>query len=317
MPMLDMPIKELELYQGINPRPADFDEFWDREKAKADHLDLDVKMIESDFQVSYATCYHLYFTSTKGARIHSKLVVPKKLKGPAVLQFHGYTMDSGEWKDLLPFAAEGYLVAAMDCRGQGGLSEDPGMVSGGTLYGFIIKGLDSGPSHLYFKEVFLDTYLLTKIVMGMEGVDPQRIGVLGGSQGGALTLACAALTPSIKLVSPVFPFLCDYKRVWDMDLDKDAYQGLRDYFRKFDPTHDKEEQVFETLGYIDVQFLAPRIQGEVLFATGLIDPICPPSSQYAAYNKIKSKKTHVIYPDFGHEYLKGFADKQIKFFSKL
>ena len=28
MPALDMPIKELEKYMGVNPRPTDFDEYW-------------------------------------------------------------------------------------------------------------------------------------------------------------------------------------------------------------------------------------------------------------------------------------------------
>ncbi len=317
MPALDLSVKELELYQGTNPKPSDFDDFWQRGIEEIEAIDVNIELIESDFQVPFATCYHLYYTGTKGARIHSKLVVPKEAKGSAVIKFHGYTADSGEWKDLLSYAAVGHVSAALDCRGQGGLSEDVGGVSGGTLYGFIVKGLDSGPSELYFRQVFLDTALLARIIGQRDDVDESRIGVYGGSQGGALTLACAALVPSIKKVSPVFPFLSDYKRVWDMDLDIDAYSGLRDYFRKFDPTHEREDQVFETLGYIDIQHLASRIEGEVLFATGLVDPICPPSTQYAVFNKIKSNKTHVIYPDYQHEYLKGFDDKQFQFFLNL
>lgn len=42
--------------------------------------------------------------------------------------------------------------------------------------------------------------------------------------------------------------------------------------------------------------------------TGLRDTICPPSTQYAAYNKINSKKAIIRYPDYGHEYLPGVAD---------
>jgi len=317
MPILDLSVKEMETYLGTNAKPKDFESFWDKGLEEIKLIDQQVKLIKSTFQVPFATCYHLYFTGTKGARIHSKLVVPKKAKGSAVIKFHGYSVDSGEWTDLLAYAAVGHVVAALDCRGQGGLSEDVGGVIGGTLYGFIVKGLDSGPSELYYRQVFLDTALLTQIIMAREDVDASRVGVFGGSQGGGLTLACAALTPSIKKVSPVFPFLSDYKRVWEMDLDMAAYVGLRDYFRKFDPTHEREEEIFERLGYIDIQHLANRIRGEVLFATGLIDPICPPSTQYATYNKITSKKTHILYPDFKHEDLKGFKDQQFQFFLDL
>nr|WP_243238301.1 acetylxylan esterase [Ruminococcus hominis] len=44
---------------------------------------------------------------------------------------------------------------------------------------------------------------------------------------------------------------------------------------------------------------------------------CPPSSQFAIYNKIKSKKQHIIYPDFQHENIPDFEDKTYQFLSKL
>lgn len=137
---------------------------------------------------------------------------------------------------------------------------------------------------------------------------------MGGSQGGALTIACAALEPRVKKLAAVHPFLCDYKRVWEMDLDRDAYQELNTFFRKFDPLHEREEEIFERLGYIDIQHLAVRIQGEVLFTVSLMDTVCPPSTQFAAYNKITAPKELVIYPDFGHEYLPGNADRTLQFF---
>ena len=170
---------------------------------------------------------------------------------------------------------------------------------------------------MYFRNVFLDTVQLTRIIMERNDVDETRVGVFGESQGGALALACAALEPKIVKLSPAYPFLSDYKRVWEMDLDIDAYLGIRDYFKRFDPTHEREDEIFERLGYIDIQHLANRIKADVFFATGLIDSICPPSTQYAVFNKIKSKKQHIIYPDFTHEILTGFKDKQYQFLLDL
>ncbi len=140
---------------------------------------------------------------------------------------------------------------------------------------------------------------------------------MGASQGGALTLACAALEPRIKRAAPIYPFLCDYRRVWEMDQAKDAYTELQQYFRRFDPRHEHEDGVFEKLGYIDCQHLAPRIKAEILFFTGLMDTICPPSTQFAAYNKIKSKKRMIVYPDFTHEGLPGAGDEIFEFFRSL
>ena len=151
------------------------------------------------------------------------------------------------------------------------------------------------------------------MVLGFPEVDPARLGVHGGSQGGGLTLACAALVPEVKRAAPVYPFLCDYQRVWEMDLAKDAYAELKNFFRNHDPRHEREAEIFTRLGYIDCQHLAPRIRAEILMGVGLMDTVCPPSTQYAAFNKIRSPKQTVLYPDFGHEGLPGFGDRVSEF----
>lgn len=318
--LVDMPLEQLKVYQGRNPRPADFDEYWDKALEEMHSVDPQVELIPTkDIDVPFAECYHMYFTGVKGARVHAKLVKPKNIQGkcPAVLMFHGYSCNSGDWSDKFNYVAAGFIVAALDVRGQGGLSEDVGGVKGNTLHGHIIRGLDGDKEDLMYRHIFLDTAQLAKIVMEMPDVDENRVGAFGYSQGGGLTLACAALEPRIKRLAPVYPFLCDYKRVWEMDLAKDAYDELKSYFRWFDPLHKREDEIFERLGYIDVQHLASRIKGEVMMATGLMDTICPPSTQFAAFNKIQSKKQVLIYPDFAHEGINGLNDKIFSFMMGL
>jgi cephalosporin-C deacetylase len=320
MPLsFDMPFDQLKTYQGTNPRPADFDEFWDKSLAELAEVDPQPELIPAEFQTCFAECFDLFYTGLGGARIHAKLLRPKNVKEPhpAVLMFHGYSGSAGDWFDKLGYVAQGYTVAAMDCRGQGGLSEDTGGVTGWTLRGHIVRGLNDEPEKLLFRRIFLDTKQLARVVMEMPEVDPERVGATGGSQGGGLTLACVGLEPRIKLAAPVFPFLSDYRRIWQKELAKQAYLELDEYFRRFDPLHEKEDEIFTKLGYIDVQFLAPRIQAEVLMGVGLMDDVCPPSTQFAAYNKINSKKSLRIYPDFRHEALPGNNDAIFQFLSQL
>ncbi|MBM3265073.1 MAG: alpha/beta fold hydrolase [candidate division Zixibacteria bacterium] len=320
MPLLfDMSLEKLKTYQGLNPCPEDFDAYWDRSIAEIHALDPQVEIRPADFQTSFARCSHLYFTGTDGAWVHAKLLQPLHADGPhpAVLMFHGYSGSSGDWMDKLGYVAMGYTVAALDCRGQGGRSEDTGGVPGWTLRGHIFRGLDGLPDQLLFRHIYLDTALLARIVMDMPDVDADRVGATGGSQGGGLTLACAALAPGIKRAAPVFPFLCDYKRVWAMDLAKDAYAELHEYFRKFDPLHERENDIFTRLGYIDVQHLCCRIKAEVYMAVSLMDTVCPPSTQFAAYNRIEAKKSMTIYPDYAHEALPGHPDRIFRFLSEL
>jgi cephalosporin-C deacetylase len=324
MPLIfDLPFEQLESYQGRNPRPQDFDSFWDKGLADMRATDPQVELIPAEFKTVNAACFHLYFTGVGGARIHAKLLQPLKSAHPhpAILLFHGYSGDSGDWYDKLGYVSEGFTLAALDCRGQAGLSEDKSEVSGNTLHGHIIRGLADAlngmPEKLLFRQIFLDTAQLARIIMDMPDVDENRVGAAGISQGGALTIACSALEPRIKRAAPVTPFLSDYKRVWEMDQAKDAYIELQEYFRNADPTHQLEEDVFEKLGYIDVQFLASRIQAEVLWGIGLMDTVCPPSTQFAVYNKIVSAKAMTIYPDFEHEPLPGHNDKVFQFMMGL
>ncbi|MCB0138703.1 MAG: acetylxylan esterase, partial [Caldilineaceae bacterium] len=148
MPLtFDMPLEKLREYQGRNPRPADFDAFWDGSLAEMRAIDPQVELTPAEFQAPYADCFHMYFTGVGGARVYAKLLRPKQAPqpGPAIVMFHGYSGSSGDWVDKLPYVAAGYTVAALDCRGQGGLSEDAGGVKGWTLRGHIVRGLDHAP----------------------------------------------------------------------------------------------------------------------------------------------------------------------------
>ena len=319
--LVDMPLEQLKVYKGLNPRPADFDAFWDRSIAEMKALEPKIEMIPAKFQTDFAECFDLFFTGIGGSRVHAKLARPRKAadrKGPAVVQYHGYTGDCGDWSGKMGYVAAGFTIAALDCRGQGGLSQDLTPVTGNTHHGHIIRGLDEEtPDKLLFREIYLDCAQLIHIVASFPDVDETRIGLCGGSQGGGLTLAAGSLCPFVNRLAPVFPFLSDYRRVWEMDLAKGAYGELCEYFRHFDPRHEREDEIFTRLGYIDIHFLTPRIQGKVLMFTGLMDTTCPPSTQFAAYNAITAEKDVIIYPDFGHEYLPDHCDITMQYMLEM
>src|SRR5579864_1078051 len=126
MPLIDMPLEKLYQYGGRNPRPDDFDDYWDRGLAEMRALDPRVELVPHHLPSAFAECFHLYFTGVGGARVHAKYLRPRgaRERHPALLQFHGYSGSSGEWSDKLAYVSQGYSVAALDVRGQGGRSED-------------------------------------------------------------------------------------------------------------------------------------------------------------------------------------------------
>jgi cephalosporin-C deacetylase len=81
--------------------------------------------------------------------------------------------------------------------------------------------------------------------------------------------------------------------------------------------HEREDDIWTMLGYIDNQHLTHRIKAETLMIVCMADTVCPPSTQFAAYNKIQAEKNLLIYPDFGHEGPPGAADKVFDFLAQL
>ena len=317
MPIVDMSLEELRAYKGINPKPDDFDQYWERALDEMEEVDPCIKIVKARFRARNSECFDLYYTGVRNARIHVKYLRPRNYqdKLPAVLHFHGYAGHAADFSELLKWSGEGYAVFAMDCRGQAGQSEDTGGVAGNTLRGHIIRGLeDKNPDNLLFRHIFLDVAQLAKIVASLDCVDRNRIYATGGSQGGALTVVSAALSSVIKKAAPVYPFLSDYKRVWEMDMAERAYEELKQYFRDFDPRHEREEEIFYKLGYIDLHNMASRITAEMKFISALMDNVCPASTQFRIYNNLNCKKSMVIYPDYGHEPLLEAENIVMEFF---
>ncbi len=78
MSVFEMPLDELKQYQGINPRPDDFDQYWERALEEMRSVDSQVELEPANFQVPFAECFNLYFTGVRGARIYAKYLRPKK-----------------------------------------------------------------------------------------------------------------------------------------------------------------------------------------------------------------------------------------------
>lgn len=229
--------------------------------------------------------------------------------------FHGYWSNCGEWSGKLGYIAEGFCVLAMDVRGQGGTSIDNGCYKGNTQSGHIIRGVESdNPDDLFYRNVFLDTAQCVRILQSMDFVDEKNVFATGASQGGALTIACASLVPDLKGVAAVYPFLCDFRGIYQNNFICPSYEEITWYFRQRDPNHLKEEFFFERLGYIDLKNRTGDIKCNVLWMTALMDTVCPPFSQLAAYNNITSEKKIVYFPEYQHEYLLYAGDQILKYF---
>ncbi len=317
---VDLPLEELLKYQGTNPKPADYDKYWQKALDELDVTSPSVRFTLSEWQVPNFVCQDMWFHGVRGGKIYAKYVRPANYTGklPAILHFHGYTCASEQWAYIFGLASLGFAVFYMDCRGQGGASYDNNGYRGRTHFGMLMRGVAEGdPQRLAVRHIMLDTAQLARIVMSLPEIDPTRVTTYGQSQGGSLAVACAGLEPRVNYCVTVFPYLSDYKRVYQLALPNGTNEEVNYWFRSFDPMHEREDWLFEFLGYVDIQFFAPRIKAKVLMMTALSDQCCPPSSQFAMYNKLTTPKELRVFPDFTHEPLPNQTDIMLQWLLPL
>ncbi len=324
MAYFDFPLEQLKTYRPEREEQGDFDAFWQSTLAETRKHPLAAVFDPVDNGLRLQEAFDLTFHGFGGQPIKGWFVLPRQRSGklPCVVEFIGYNGGRSFSTDWLLWASMGYAHLVMDTRGQG---TGAGWSHGDTpdLYGeggnpshpgFMTQGI-LDPKHYYYRRVFTDAVRAVEAARSHPAVDPARMCVTGGSQGGGITIAAAGLVPDLQAAMPDVPFLCHYRRATEL-VDTHPYQEIA----RFCNVHRNQiDTVFRTLSYFDGVNLAVRARATALFSTGLMDMVCPPSTVYAAYNHWGGKEKEIrTYPYNGHEGGGGFqTQEKIKFLHKL
>ncbi len=306
MVQFDLPLAELETYSPDLPEPPDLDAFWSATLAEARRHPLDVTWEPVENELRCISTWDVTFPGFDGQPVRGWLHLPGQRDRagadglPAVVQYHGYGGGRGRPHETMLWAVAGYAHFVMDTRGQGSrwsVGDTPDPVGSGPSHpGFLTRGI-LDPQEYYYRRVYTDAVRAVEAVRSHPEVDARRVAVAGGSQGGAITLAAAALLPDVVAAMPDVPFLSHMRRAIEITAEA-PYVELATYLAIH---RDRVEQAFRTLAYFDVAVLARRAVAPALFSVGLFDEICPPSTVYAAYNAYGGPKQISVYPYNAHE----------------
>lgn len=309
MPQFDLSLPELESYRAAVTEPHDFAEFWATTLGEARRHELASTYTRVDTGLVAVDTFDVEYCGFGGHRIKAWLHMPATALRhgplPGVVQYQGYGGGRGLPHENLMWALAGYAHLVMDTRGQGsessyGETDDP--VGAGPAHpGFMTRGISS-PETYYYRRVFTDAVRAVETLRAHDAVDADTIAVTGGSQGGGITLAVAALVPDLIAAMPNVPFLSDFPRATRL-IDSDPYAEIARYLktRRYDV-----ERVYATLAYFDAATMARHASAPALFSVGLMDRTCPPSTVFAAYNAYAADKEIAVYPFNDHEGGQGF-----------
>ncbi|MGI9145105.1 MAG: acetylxylan esterase [Chloroflexota bacterium] len=286
-----MPDRAIASFVDTTPRPSDFDQFWDHTQAELASIPADPRCEPEPLRSNEAVETHaVRFTSLGGARIFAWLCLPRGRSGcPGLVLPPGYSGAPG-----VPRAWAGLGYAALQVSPRGHHRSDGEVAPG--FPGYMTAGIEDPLTYIY-RGAYCDIWRAVDVLLDRPEVDRARIGVTGGSQGGALSVIAAAGRPEIQAVAADVPFLTGIRDSLRLGSSY-PYAEITDYLRH---RPESEAQVLNTLDYVDTLNFADRIQAPTLLSAGLSDDVCPPETAYALYNRLRCPRDIRSYPYTGHE----------------
>ncbi len=290
---------------GFNPlqiaptisNPSDFDSYWDNAKAESAAIPMDAIMtLIPERCTEKVNVYHVNLQNYKiGTRLYGILCVPKKEgKYPALLHVPGagarpyYGDIANAEKDVITFQIGIHGIP---------VTLDPSVYNNlmaGAFAGYWNYNLDDKDRY-YYKRVYLGCVRANDFLTSLPQFDGKNLGVIGGSQGGALSIVTASLDSRVKFLASYYPALSDVTGYL-----KGRAGGWPHLFDKNNIAFNNTKEKINTAGYYDVVNFAKRLRVPGIYTMGFNDETCPPTSMYAAYNTITAPKELYLALETGH-----------------
>jgi len=274
--------------ERVNPavtRQPDFDEFWHKTLQELKSIKPQYNLIlQSEKNNAKRNLYLVEMKSLGNLTVRGWLEVPKKQGSyPALLRVPGYMSSMkpvNKYNDM--------VILSFNPRSHGNSDEAPG-----APLDLWVRGLDNKEEY-YYRGAYMDCIRAVDFLASRPQVDPERIAVWGGSQGGGLSFVTAALDDRISFCIADVPFLCSWLKYF-----KTTHWDEVDEWLAAD-TSRNWTTMLQTLSYFDTMNMTDKIKCPVLMGVGLQDDVCPPATNFASFNNIRSKKEYKVYPDCGH-----------------
>ena len=285
--------------EKIEPKtilPADFAQFWKKEIEKNQKIALLPQLdLVPEKCTPKVNVYSASFQSFKnGSRMYGTLCVPANYDGkcPAILIVPGAGCRSR--KGYYTEAEKGFVTFEIGIHGIPTTMTDERIyetLKQGSLLNYPSANVDDKDNY-YYKRVFVSCARAVDFLASLDFVDAERIGVMGGSQGGALTITTAYLNPKVKCGAAFYPAMCDLTGyLYDQG-------NAWPYLFKNKALATKER--LETVKYYDVVNFARHLAVPMWVSYGYNDLVVCPTSIQGAINEMPTQPEVMIVPQSRH-----------------
>ena len=279
---------DVDQIRTLAEKPADFDEFWDRQYKRLDLVPIKADLVEIESPRPATTRRWSVRFDCAGLRpVTGYLTVPMAVdegkRYPARLETAGYGVSM---QGPPSQARDNEIVLNINAHGMklrefGATEADLKALkweisSHGATYAFNAKQ-NEDPEVAYFNGMFLRVKRALQYLKTLEGWNGQDLFASGGSQGGMQTIWAAACDEGVTDAWADIPWGCDWYS------DKARLEG------KF-PTNKWYVPWTESLGYYECAFFAKRIPANcrvTISRAGLGDYTCPPRGVAVFWNALE------------------------------
>jgi cephalosporin-C deacetylase len=302
----DDQVADLRTFMPPLTRKPDFFTFWEKTIARAKAVPLNAERITVPYPIGSITVCDIQYCGFDTTPIHGWLIFPDKpdavrrrttsgCRYPCLIHYHGFNGSRGLPCDHTVWTSMGMAVLSIDCRDQTGSTGNHAATYGGSTQSVVCRGILDKDNY-YFRHVYMDCLKAIDFATAQPEIDPSRIVIEGGSQGGALGMAVCSLDerPWIAMVDVPSNSLLEERVInaWG------SFSSVTEYLRLHPHLTD---QAFDTLSYFDTMNMAERIRCPLLASVGGNDQTCPARCYFASYNRMTSPKEIYYYPFNGHE----------------
>jgi cephalosporin-C deacetylase len=303
-------------------RPADFLSFWNKGKEALAKVALDPKL--GEFQTFDAKAINAYNLASaclpddydpKGHRSETVESAKIDFAGMGGVRIHGWLAKppgNGPFPAMLILPGAGFAARprpleharhgflAMDIEIHGQEVDLPDKYP--TLPGYYDNIVFTPTEGYYYYNVYLNCMQAINYLESRPDVDKTRIVVVGGSQGGRMSVMLAGLDHRLAAAVPAIAHFCNQPYLKWSEASNKATPPQTGMDRDAPPPLPDTPEG-HTLGYYDPMSFAPDIKCPLMMNAGLIDRISSPYGTFAAFAQAGTKdKTIVPLPGMAHDW---------------
>lgn len=294
-----------EKIRPTQTEPADFDKFWTEQKAALAKTPAEPELIPAPelsndkVEVSYLSLQNV--GGWQGAsRIYGVLAVPRGAGPfPALLSVPGAGVRP--YKGQISLAEKGLITLQIGIHGLP-VNLAPAVyeqLARGALADYNRFNLDDRTRY-YYRRVYLGCLRANDYLVAHPKWDGKNLVVMGGSQGGQLSLVTAGLDSRVTALAADYPAYSDVTGYLTAGR-AGGWPGLFKPGRDGAPlTLAATDPQLTTTRYYDTVNFGRRLKVPGHYSWGYNDEVCPPTSTFAVYNTITAPKEIVIAPQQAH-----------------